>query len=77
MKLTQARTIEEAELHIRSLTERVELLEHLVRDHAERLDTHQTPWYRRLRFWVDGWPGRRDLNAGAPAWRPWRRWWTS
>lgn len=49
----------------------------LVRDHDERFQTLQTPLLRRILFRADGWPGRRDLNADRPRWRPWRRWWTS
>lgn len=49
----------------------------LVRDHEQRFDTLQTPLWKRLWFRFDGWPGRRNLNAEKPAWRPWRRWYTS
>ncbi len=73
----RVRTIEEAETHLVSLTARVEQLEHEQRDHAQRFDTLQTPWWRRMLFRIDGWPGQRDLNAPAPAARPWRRWWKS
>jgi hypothetical protein len=48
-----------------------------VMDQEQRLDTLQTPAWRRLIFRVDGWPGQRDLNAVRPAWRPWRKFWTS
>jgi hypothetical protein len=44
----------------------------LVRDHAQRFDTLATPWWKRVWFRILGWPGRRDLNADRPAWRPWR-----
>jgi hypothetical protein len=70
-------TLDEAETHISSLTVRVDELERLARDHAQRLDTLQTPVWRRIVFRLDGWPGQRDLNADRPSWRPWRRWWTS
>ena len=56
---------------------RIAELERLVSDHDQRFDTLQTPLIRRLLFRIDGWPGQRDLNAEAPAWRPWRRWWRS
>jgi len=71
------RSLEEAQTHIASLTVRVDALEHAVSDHGQRLDTFQTPMWRRLIFRIDGWPGVRDLNAERPSWRPWRRWWTS
>lgn len=54
-----------------------EALEAEVRDHAQRFDTLQTPLWKRVLFRIDGWPGQRNLNAERPAWRPWRRWWTS
>jgi len=72
----RVRSIAEAERHIASLAVRVDELERLVRDHAQRFDTLQTPAWRRLVFRLDGWPVR-DLNAPAPSWRPWRPWWRS
>lgn len=42
-----------------------------VRDHAQRFDTLQTPWWKRVAFWIDGWPWY-DLN-GTQRWRPWHR----
>lgn len=53
------------------LTARVADLERLVRDHAQRFDTLQSPWWKRLLFWVDGWPWY-DLN-GTQRRRPWHR----
>lgn len=50
---------------------RIAELERLVRDHAQRWDTHQTPWWKRVWFWVDGWPWY-DLN-GVQKRRPWHR----
>ena len=44
-----------------------------VRDLEKRLDTLQTPLWRRAWFRLDGWPGIRDLNAPRRAWRPWHR----
>jgi len=73
----QVRSVEEAEVHIESLHVRVGELERLARDQAKRLDTLQSPAWRRLLYRLDGWPGQLDLNAPAPAWRPWRRWWRS
>jgi hypothetical protein len=54
-----------------SLNTRVELLERIVSDHAQRFDTLQTPLLKRIWFRIDGWPGQRDLNAERRAWRPW------
>ena len=56
---------------------RIKELERLVSDHDQRFDTLQTSLIRRLLFRLDGWPGQTNLNAIAPAWRPWRRWWRS
>lgn len=68
------RSLEEAEQHVASLTVRVAELERIVSDHAQRFDTLQTAAWKRAWFRLNGWPGIRDLNAKAPAWRPWHRW---
>jgi hypothetical protein len=65
------RSLDEAEVVIRSLYARQQILEDLVRDHAQRFDTLQTPWWKRLGYWIDGWPWR-DLN-GTQRHRPWHR----
>lgn len=72
----QVRSLEEAQVHIDSLTTRIGELERVMRDHDQRFDTLQTPIWKRVIFWLDGWPWN-DLNAEKPKWRPWRRWWTS
>lgn len=72
----RVRSLEEAEQHVRSLTARVGELERRLRVHDEMMDTRDTAWWRRLLFRVDGWP-RWTTVAQRPAWRPWRRWWTS
>lgn len=66
------RSLAEAEVHVESLTNRVDALELLVSDHAQRFDTLQTPWWKRVWFWLDGWP-TTDLNAPGRQWRPWHR----
>ena len=58
---------------IASLKVNSEQLTHRVRDLEKRLDTLQTPLWKRVWFRVDGWPGQRDLNAPRRAWRPWHR----
>ena len=50
---------------------RLDLLEREVRDHSQRFDTLQTPWWKRLWFLIDGWPWY-DLN-GSRHRRPWHR----
>lgn len=67
----RVRSIEEAEVVIQSLWSRLQFLEPEVRDHAERFDTLQTPWWKRVWFWIDGWPWY-DLN-GIQKRRPWHR----
>jgi hypothetical protein len=67
------RSIEEAEVVIRSLYARQAVIEELARDHAQRFDTLQTPFWKRWWFWLNGWPWY-DLNAERPKRRPWHRW---
>lgn len=57
---------------LEDLTIRVSELERIVRDHAQRLDTAQTHQWKRLWFWLQGWP-LTDWNADQRNWRPWRR----
>lgn len=59
------------EQEIKSLKSRVEELERIVSDNVQRFDTLQTPIWKRIWFRIDGWPGRRDLNAEKRSWRPW------
>lgn len=59
------------EQKLESYYAKTEELERLVSDHAQRFDTLQTPWWKRLWFRLDGWPGQRDLNAERRSWRPW------
>ena len=40
------------------------------------LDTRATPLWKRILFRLDGWPSWTTVVA-TPAWRPWRKWWTS
>ena len=71
MQPIRVRSIEEAEVHIQSLTVRVEELEWMVSDHNQRFDTLQTPFWKRIWFKIDGWPWY-DLN-GVQRHRPWHR----
>lgn len=68
----RARSVEEAELHIQSLITRVDELERLVSDLLQRLDTAQTHQWKRVWFWLQGWP-MTDWNADRRNWRPWNR----
>ena len=67
----RVRSVKEAEVHVRSLTARLDATEKLLSDHAQRFDTLQTPWWKRAWFWIDGWPWY-DLN-GVQKRRPWHR----
>ena len=58
----RVRSLDEAELHIASLSDRVLQLERLMSDHAQRFDTLQTPWPKRVWYWLQGWPWY-DLNG--------------
>jgi hypothetical protein len=68
----RVRSLEEAEVHIASLARAIDGLERQVVDHGHRFDTLQTPWWKRVIFWLDGWPWY-DLN-GVRAHRPWHDW---
>lgn len=61
------------EQEVISLRVRADELERIVSDHAQRFDTLQTRWWKRLLFRLDGWPGQMNLNANKRAWRPWRK----
>ena len=54
-----------------SVLARLDALERVQSDHAQRFDTLQTPLWKRVWFRVDGWPGQKNLNAAGRAWRPW------
>jgi hypothetical protein len=60
---------EECRLIHESAKVRLDALEQVVSDHAQRFDTLQTPWWKRLWFAIDGWP-YYDLN-GIQKRRPW------
>lgn len=64
-------SLEEAAQHIESLTAQVRGLRLEVRDLTQRMDTMQTPIWRRIVFWLDGWPWY-NLN-GEQRRRPWHR----
>jgi len=61
---------EECRLIHQSAITRIDALEQAVSDHTQRFDTLQTPFWKRLLFWIDGWPWY-DLN-GERKRRPWR-----
>jgi hypothetical protein len=53
---------EECKLIHESEMVRIAQLEKAVSDFAQRFDTLQTPLWKRIIFWIDGWPWH-DLNG--------------
>lgn len=47
-----------------------------IRQLEKMMDTRATPLWKRMVFRIDGWPSWAYV-ASRPAWRPWRKWWTS
>lgn len=68
---TPEQRIADLEAEVASLRVNMKAVLVLTRDHAERFDTLQTPWWKRVWFWIDGWPWH-DLN-GTRKPRPWHR----
>jgi hypothetical protein len=68
----QVRDLEEAAIHIASLSVRLAELERRLRIEEKVSDTFiLTPWWKRLWFAVNGW-SLYELQE-RPQWRPWRR----
>ena len=65
----QVESLEEAAVHIASLTQRIKTLEKEVRQQAQMIDTLWTPTWKKLWFWIDGWPLYRLADKRKP--RPW------
>ena len=63
-------TPEEVDALMPHVLSRLDELERIQSDHAQRFDTLQTSLWKRILFRLDGWPGQRDLN-GTRSWRPW------
>jgi hypothetical protein len=66
----------DAQAHIESLWENVRQQSARIRKLEDMIDTRSTPLWKRIVFRLDGWPPWHVVADG-PAWRPWRRWWTS
>lgn len=64
---------EEQRLAVESLLVRMQEVERLVSDHAQRLDTAQTNPAKRLWWWLVWGEPLTDWNAERPVWRPWNR----
>jgi hypothetical protein len=62
---------DETRLVLDSFRVRLDELERIVSDHAQRFDTLETWWWRRVWFAIDGWPWH-DLN-GTQRRRFWHR----
>ena len=76
MDRLRCQTFDDTEGHVNALLARVMLLEHRVRTLEKHEDTRGSVWWKRVLFRLDGWP-RAGVIADKPAWRPWRRWYTS
>lgn len=59
--------LESTEVNIRELQRRVRQLE-------KQVETLWTPPWKRLWFWIDGWPLYRIVDATAKRRRPWDNW---
>lgn len=74
MPAARARSIEEAEVHIQSLTVRLGELERLLRLHDDEIEmVFRTPYWKRLLFRLDGWPLHRVIRPDQLPSRPWRK----
>jgi hypothetical protein len=67
----RVRSLEEAEAHLVSVYARLDAVEKYVIDHNQRFDTLQTPWWKRIWFWFNGWPWYNLNGTQRP--RPWHR----
>jgi len=63
------------EANIVSLWTNVRQLGARVHDLEQLQDLHESPWWHKLVWVIDGWPLHRLVDR--PQWRPWRRWWRS
>jgi len=69
-------TLDDADAVVRSLQAQITELARQLRIVQKQLDTHGSPWWKRILFRIDGWPAWWII-ARDPDWRPWRRWWRS
>lgn len=69
--MPQVNTLDEAAVHIASLSARMRSLEVEHRRLSEAVDTLWTPPWKKLWFWIDGWPLYRLADKRSP--RPWHR----
>ena len=69
----RCQSFEEAELIFASLIARQDQLSVRVRHLEKQIDTHGSPWWKRVWFRLNGWPPWY-LVAEKPAPRFWHRW---
>jgi len=67
---------EDLSLRVASNETNILILHNRVRAIEKKLDTKESALWKRILFRIDGWPPWYVL-AKKPAWRPWRKWWTS
>lgn len=56
------KSLDDAEAVINSLEVRLQEMRRIVSDHSQRFDTLQSPIWKRIWWWIDGWPWY-DLNG--------------
>lgn len=67
----QVKSLDEAAVHLASLSARIRSLELQHHHLFEMVDTLWTPPWKKLWFWVDGWPLYRVVEQRKR--RPWHR----
>ena len=69
-------TFDDVDPVVSSLQAQITELARQLRIVQKQIDTHGSPWWKRILFRIDGWPAWWII-ARDPDWRPWRRWWRS
>lgn len=71
MILPQVNSLEEARVHIASLSARLHTVEVGLRQLEKSVETLWTPPWKKLWFWIDGWPLYEVTDRRRP--RPWHK----
>lgn len=74
MEYPQVKSLAEAKVHIKVLYENIEHLSARISLLESEMDmVYHTPFWKRLWFWIDGWPLRRVVREDEQKRRPWHR----
>lgn len=73
MRRQYVNTLADADAHVGSHEAQINALADRIRTLEKQIDTHGSPWWKRILFRIDGWPAWWVV-AARPAWRPWHRW---